>query len=57
MVEWYSRHRDDQSVLAEYLIYGNGRMILEGIMNWIPLRLKTDNKNAPCQVIGGAFFM
>lgn len=34
VVEWYSRHRDDQSVLAQYLIYGNGRMILEGIMNW-----------------------
>lgn len=31
--EWYSRHRDDHSSLALYLIYGNGRLILEGIMN------------------------
>lgn len=32
-VEWYSRHRDDQSPLALYLIYGNGRFLLEGFMN------------------------
>lgn len=31
--EWYSRHRDDQSSLALYLIYGDGRLILEGLMN------------------------
>lgn len=31
--EWYSRHRDDHSPLALYLIYGNGRMILEWLMN------------------------
>ena len=31
--EWYSRHRDDQSDLALYLIYGNGRLILEWLMN------------------------
>lgn len=31
--EWYSRHRDDHSVLALYLIYGNGRLILEWLMN------------------------
>ncbi|MCM1135706.1 MAG: hypothetical protein NC400_09040 [Clostridium sp.] len=31
--EWYSRHRDDQSPLALYLIYGNGRLILEWLMN------------------------
>lgn len=31
--EWYSRHRDDHSPLALYLIYGNGRLILEWIMN------------------------
>lgn len=31
--EWYSRHRDDHSFLALYLIYGNGRLILEGFMN------------------------
>lgn len=32
-VEWYSRHRDDHSKLALYLIYGNGRFLVEGIMN------------------------
>lgn len=32
--EWYSRHRDDHSLLAVYLIYGNGRLILEGLMNF-----------------------
>lgn len=31
--EWYSRHRGDQSALALFLIYGNGRMVLEWIMN------------------------
>lgn len=31
--EWYSRHRDDHSALALYLIYGNGRLILEWLMN------------------------
>lgn len=31
--EWYSRHRNDQSALALSLIYGNGRVILEWIMN------------------------
>jgi len=31
--EWYSRHRNDHSPLALYLIYGNGRLLLEGIMN------------------------
>lgn len=31
--EWYSRHRNDQSALALSLIYGNGRLILEWIMN------------------------
>lgn len=31
--EWYSRHRDDHSPLALYLIYGNGRLVLEWIMN------------------------
>lgn len=31
--EWYSRHRDDHSSLALYLIYGNGRLILEALMN------------------------
>lgn len=31
--EWYSRHRGDQSELALSLIYGNGRMVLEWIMN------------------------
>lgn len=31
--EWYSRHRSDQSALALSLIYGNGRVILEWIMN------------------------
>lgn len=31
--EWYSRHRDDHSSLALYLIYGNGRLILECLMN------------------------
>ncbi len=31
--EWYSRHRDDHSGLALYLIYGNGRFILEHLMN------------------------
>lgn len=31
--EWYSRHRDDHSSLALYLIYGNGRFLLEFIMN------------------------
>lgn len=31
--EWYSRHRDDHSSLALYLIYGNGRLILEELMN------------------------
>lgn len=31
--EWYSRHRDDHSALALYLIYGNGRLILEWMMN------------------------
>lgn len=31
--EWYSRHRDDHSSLALYLIYGNGRIILEWLMN------------------------
>ena len=31
--EWYSRHRDDHSPLALSLIYGNGRLILEGLMN------------------------
>ena len=33
IVEWYSRHRDDQSSFALYLIYGNGRFIVEAIMN------------------------
>lgn len=33
-IEWYSRHRDDQSDLALYFIYGNGRLILEAIMNF-----------------------
>ena len=33
-IEWYSRHRDDQSGLALYLIYGNGRLILEALMNF-----------------------
>ena len=33
-IEWYSRHRDDQSDLALYFIYGNGRLILESIMNF-----------------------
>ncbi len=32
-VEWYSRHRDDHSPLALYLIYGNGRFLVEGVMN------------------------
>lgn len=32
-IEWYSRHRDDHSNLALYLIYGNGRLILEAVMN------------------------
>lgn len=32
--EWYSRHRDDHSPLALYLIYGNGRILLENIMNF-----------------------
>lgn len=32
-VEWYSRHRDDHSPLALYLIYGNGRFLIEGLMN------------------------
>jgi len=32
-VEWYSRHRDDHSKPALYLIYGNGRFLIEGIMN------------------------
>lgn len=32
-VEWYSRHRDDHSNLALYLIYGNGRLLVEDIMN------------------------
>lgn len=31
--EWYSRHRNDHSPLALYLIYGNGRFILEFMMN------------------------
>lgn len=31
--EWYSRHRDDHSDLALYLIYGDGRLILEEFMN------------------------
>ena len=31
--EWYSRHRDDHSPLALYLIYGNGRLVLEWLMN------------------------
>lgn len=31
--EWYSRHRDDHSSLALYLIYGNGRLVLEWLMN------------------------
>lgn len=34
VVEWYSRHRDDHSALAKYLIYGKGRMVLESFMNW-----------------------
>lgn len=33
VIEWYSRHRDDHSELALYLIYGNGRLILENFMN------------------------
>lgn len=32
--EWYSRHRDDHSSLALYLIYGNGRLVLEWLMNF-----------------------
>lgn len=32
-IEWYSRHRDDHSKLALYLIYGNGRFFIENIMN------------------------
>lgn len=32
-IEWYSRHRDDHSPLALYLIYGNGRFLIEGLMN------------------------
>lgn len=32
-IEWYSRHRDDHSLLALWLIYGNGRFVLEGVMN------------------------
>lgn len=33
VIEWYSRHRDDHSSLALYLIYGNGRVLLENCMN------------------------
>lgn len=33
VIEWYSRHRDDHSSLALYLIYGNGRSLLENFMN------------------------
>lgn len=33
-IEWYSRHRDDHSPLALWLIYGNGRFFVEGIMNF-----------------------
>ena len=32
-IEWYSRHRDDHSDLALYLIYGNGRFLIEALMN------------------------
>lgn len=32
-VEWNSRHRDDHSSLALYFIYGDGRLLLEQIMN------------------------
>lgn len=32
-IEWNSRHREDHSLLALYLIYGNGRFVLEGFMN------------------------
>jgi len=32
-IEWYSRHRDDHSDLALYLIYGNGRFLVEALMN------------------------
>lgn len=33
VIEWYSRHRNDQSSLCLYLIYGNGRFLLEGWIN------------------------
>lgn len=32
-VEWYSRHQEGLSPLALYLIYGNGRFLVEGVMN------------------------
>lgn len=32
-IEWNSRHSADQSQLALYFIYGNGRFILEWLMN------------------------
>lgn len=32
-IEWYSRHRDDPFPLALYLIYGNGRFLIEFLMN------------------------
>lgn len=34
IVEWYSRHRNDHSNLAKFMIYGNGRTILGEFMNW-----------------------
>lgn len=32
-IEWNSRHSENKSSLALYFIYGNGRMILEWLMN------------------------
>ncbi len=70
-IEWYSRHRDDQSNLALYLIYGNGRLILEAIMNFYHFtillgstiyafysikRHELTNAFLPLCVFGGYFF-
>lgn len=70
-VEWYSRHRSDHSNLALYLIYGNGRLILEATMNLYHFMIlfgssifalciirerKLANTLLPLCVFGGYFF-
>lgn len=70
-VEWYSRHRDDLSDLALYLVYNDGRHLVEAFMNlyhfiillgssifaFFSLReRKLANTLLPLSVFGGYFF-